>query len=62
MKLEKIKLKDVIDDLQLNSDELKLLKGGDSMYYCANHACTSSVSVVADNCKYGYGICQMGVA
>jgi len=55
-------MKDVIDDLQLNSDELKLLKGGDSMYYCANHACTSSVSVVADNCKYGYGICQMGVA
>ena len=60
MKLEKIKLKNIIDE-QLTNDELELLKGGTLPYGCHSGACTTYVQLVEHNCKQGHGVCNSGI-
>jgi len=57
MKLGTIKLKNIVD-VQLKSEELELLKGGDFPYACSSGACTSSAGLVENYCRQGSGICK----
>ena len=56
MKLEKIKLKNIVDE-QLTNDELELLKGGMYVSGCSSFLCSSSVDKNTQYCTNGDPIC-----
>ncbi|GHV59199.1 hypothetical protein FACS1894182_12910 [Bacteroidia bacterium] len=60
MKLEKIKLKQIVNE-QLTTDELELLKGGEYTSGCSSHACYSYAGLIQHECKFGDGICRSGI-
>ena len=57
MKLEKIKLKNIVDE-QLTSDELELLKGGMYTTGCGSQVCSSSIDNNTKYCTSGDPICS----
>ena len=56
MKLEKIKLKNIVDE-QLTSEELELLKGGEYTSACGSSVCSSSMSSNTKYCTNGDPVC-----
>jgi natural product precursor len=59
MKLEKIKLRDIVDE-QLTNEELELLKGGNYAIGCTEQVCGSDY-ILAGNTNYctnGDGVCK----
>ena len=61
MKLEKVKLKNIVNE-QLTSDELELLKGGEYANGCSSGACYSYVDLIKHQCTNGDGICSTRIA
>jgi len=57
MKLEKIKLKNIVNE-QLTSDELELLKGGEYVSGCGSQVCSSTIDNNTRYCTNGDPICQ----
>ena len=60
MKLEKIKLKNIVNE-QLTSDELELLKGGEYVSGCGTKVCSDSIDNNTNYCTSGDPICQSGM-
>ena len=56
MKLEKIKLRNIVDE-QLTSDELELLKGGEYTSACGSKICSSKESDNTGYCTNGDPVC-----
>jgi natural product precursor len=59
MKLEKIKLRDIVNE-QLTNEELELLKGGFYSSGCSNNICSagSEISKNTIYCTNGDGVCN----
>ncbi|GHV59194.1 hypothetical protein FACS1894182_12890 [Bacteroidia bacterium] len=60
MKLEKIKLRNIVNE-QLTTDELELLKGGSYTIACGTVVCSSSIDQWIEYCTNGDPICKSGI-
>jgi natural product precursor len=64
MKLEKIKLRDIVNE-QLTNEELELLKGGYYTSGCTEGVCSGGVNLIdsyTNYCNNGDGVCKSGMA
>jgi hypothetical protein len=61
MKLEKIRLRDIVDE-KLTNEELELLKGGFYTLGCSKQVCKDKIDNYTQYCTNGDPICSTGLA